>query len=70
MITIIQSRIIQDTRVQGRAGMVLGEHVFSDGDIWPAAFECLADEDAQVRLEEMIEAREAKKNFVPEEGEE
>lgn len=59
MASIVSSRIIADTRGKGRAGLVVAEHVFDDGEVWPAVFEASADDDANKRLDAMIAEREA-----------
>ena len=56
---IIRSVVRADNREPGKAGIVIGEHIFDDDVIWPAVFECLAGQDAMQRLAAMIPQREA-----------
>lgn len=58
---IVQSVIRADTRVKGRAGLVIAEHVFDDGQTWRVVFECGADEAPEKRLADMIPQREAER---------
>lgn len=62
MILITQTNLIEDTRKPGQAGMVIAEHIFADGQTWPAVFECAANEDVMERLATMAEQREAERN--------
>ena len=59
MAIIVSSRIISDDRPKGTAGLVIGEHVFDDGLVWPAMFEAAADDDPTERLDGMIAERNA-----------
>lgn len=59
--SIVTTRVIADDRDLGEPGIVIGEHVFDDGQVWPAVFECLANENALTRLQAMIERREAER---------
>lgn len=56
-VTITSVTVIKDTRVQGQAGLVIGEHVWSDGQRWQVCFEAAAGADAIVRLQAMITDR-------------
>lgn len=44
--------------------MVIAEHIFDDGQVWPAVFEALANEDASARLAVMKTAREAERGVM------
>lgn len=57
MAIIVGSVVKADTRVPGKAGMVVGEHVWDDGQVWTAVFEARVGEDAQARLDGMAAAR-------------
>lgn len=59
---IIRTNIIEDTRDKNRPGLVIAEHIFDDGEVWPAVFEARASEDAATRLQSMIPDREAQRS--------
>lgn len=64
---IVSTNIIKDTRIDGKTGIVIAEHIWSDGQVWPATFECAANEDAMDRLNLMKAQREELRNTVIEE---
>jgi hypothetical protein len=53
MPTITSHRIQRDTRAPGKAGLVIAELVFDDGEHWQKCFEALAGEDAEARFDEI-----------------
>lgn len=59
MATITSSVVLKDLRVGGAKGLVLAEHHWDDGAVWPAVFEALAGENAITRLTAMIADRQA-----------
>lgn len=56
---ITSSVILKDARPAEGTGMVIAEHIWSDGQRWPAVFEAHSSENLQARLDAMIAAREA-----------
>lgn len=58
MIKIEETTLLHDTRASGEAGMVIGQHRFTDNEFWPAVFEGLPDEDVEQHLKDMVPQRE------------
>ena len=59
MAVIVQTNVISDN--DGNPGLIIAEHIFDDGEVWPAIFELLKGEDIAKRLDAMIPAREAER---------